>query len=56
MNDYCQRCGKRIRYLNDNKQATVEVYPFERKWKLCEPCARGLVDAIREYMKETNDD
>ena len=53
MTDYCQLCGKRIEpECTDCKRATVEVYPFMREWQLCEACAKGLVDMIREYMKE----
>ena len=54
MTEYCQLCGKNIEPdITGSKRATVEVYPFVREWQLCQACARGLVDAIREYMKET---
>ena len=56
MTDYCQLCGKAIKFMTDNKRATVEMYPFEREWKLCQACGEGLVDTIREYMKEGDHD
>lgn len=58
MRDMCQRCGSDLGSTSteDHGLVTMSAGGFNRRWRLCDGCAKLVVDAARVAVSEVGVD